>query len=747
MKGTKPDLSHLRVWGCTCYVHIPAEKRIKGGPRRFEAIFVGYEEDRLGWLVKDKQGKLFFSRDVIFDESRPGHLSSKRKDFPRDTTPLGSDAHEPRILRSTTALQRSNEDQVSLLSQVIDGCLARSPTSPLPLQNLESVNHLIDLVTFDTFFKDSPESPEFILSAFERDLDFIFDHCHLSMNRFPYRFRLQDYNPNKPPDSYNEAIARPDRDVWHSAMQREKDSLEHREAFERVTPIPKGRKPIGVRWTYAFKFHPDGSIRRGEEKARLVAQGFSQREGIDFGATYAPVVKFTSIRILLAWANHHDYEIMSFDVKTAFLHAKLSYDIYTKQIPGFPEDDKNTVLRLLVALYGLRQSAFEFYHHFLRILLKIGLSRCEVDHAVFFRYWSSPPDPSIPMPTNGLDLFIIVPLHVDDGLSVTNSLPLYFCQWFIAQLLRDMEVVDMGPVSMYLGNRITRDRPNRKLWISQKPMIYDLLQNWEMLDCTPSKVPLSQHLHKLPTPPPNSLPNIVDDDILINYQRIVGSLIYLAICTRPDIAYAAMALGQYNAAPTRAHLLAAKGVLRYLQGTMDYGIEYTAPTNPNVPDTVVPFTHGCALSDADWASDETDRKSISGYCFFYHGNLVSWSASKQKVVASSSTEAEYYALSYALREAIWIRLFLTDMRFPVPKPFPLLCDNKSTLNIANSDANSSRTKHIDVRYHFIREKIHDGTFDTTWIPTADMTADIFTKPLAFPLFAKHRAALGIVPIP
>ena len=196
----------------------------------------------------------------------------------------------------------------------------------------------------------------------------------------------------------------------------------------------------------------------------------------------------------------------------------------------------------------------------------------------------------------------------------------------------------------------------------------------------------------------------------------------------------------------RAHLLAAKGVLRYLAGTLDYGLEYAVPTS-SIPLTVTLFSQGCALTNADWASDENDRKSVSGYCFYLHGCLISWSAQKQKVIASSSTEAEYYSLSYALREGLWIRLFLTSLQLPVPTPFPLLCDNQSAIKLANSDTSSSRSKHIDVWYHFIREKIEDGTFITSWIPTADMTADIFTKPLPLPSFSKHCLALGIVPIP
>lgn len=445
-------------------------------------------------------------------------------------------------------------------------------------------------------------------------------------------------------------------------MQRENDSLEHRGTFERVTPIPKDHKAIGVHWTFVHKYNPDGSIKCGKEKARLVAQGFSQREGIDFAEMYTPVVKMTSTWIILAYANHHNYEIMSFNVKTAFLHAKLSYLLYVKQIPGFPEADPLTVLCLLVALYGLCQSAYEFYNFLLKLLICLGLSCSEMDHSVFIGCWISPPHSSISMLLSGKPLILIIPIHVDDGLAVSNSTPLY--NWFINQLTPDLEIVDMGPVSVYLGERITQDRANHKLWISQKPLIVDLLHTWNMLDCTPSSIPLSQHLHKLPPAPPNSIPDVQDDKIIINYQHLVGSITYIMTCTCPNIAYAAMALGQFNANPTHAHLLAAKGVLCYLAGTLDYGLEYTVPTS-FIPLAVTLFSQGCALTDADWASDENDQKSISGYCFYLHGCLISWSAQKQKVISSSSTEAEYYSLSYALRKGLWIRLFLTSLQLPV----------------------------------------------------------------------------------
>ena len=209
-----------------------------------------------------------------------------------------------------------------------------------------------------------------------------------------------------------------------------------------------GRKAIGVRWVYAYKYHPDSSIIRGKEKARIVAQGFSQRPE-DFDETYAPVAKMTSIQIILAFAAANDLEIMASDVKTAFLHCRLRTELYCKQIPGYPLDDPKKVLRLLVALYGLRQSAFKFYTLLLKCFASLGMHHCDVDHAVFSGTWTVPPHSSIPVLQSDAPLFAIIPVHVDDGLIVCNSLPLY--DWIISELQETLEIIDMGPASLYLG--------------------------------------------------------------------------------------------------------------------------------------------------------------------------------------------------------------------------------------------------------------------------------------------------------
>lgn len=354
--------------------------------------------------------------------------------------------------------------------------------------------------------------------------------------------------------------------------------------------------------------------------------------------------------------------------------------------------------------------------------------------------WLSPPDPSVTMPLDGSPLVLYVPLHVDDGLAITNSTPLYL--WFLATLAKRLHIVDLGACSKFLSLLILRDRPNRRLWLSSRLYVSELLVEWNLSSCKPASTPFPSNILNLPSAPPNSLPDIADADLTTKYQRLVGCLLYLAISTRPDIAFYAMWLGQFNAKPSRTHFLAAKHVLRYLSGTKDLALGFGSPSS-RVPPALSGYMQTVGCSDADWASDAADRKSISGYSFYFEGSLVSWSAVKQKSIALSSTEAEYYALTHAFKEALWLRVFLGLMKFPSPRPFPILCDNQAACSLSNSPAISTRSKHIDIRHHFIRDHVLDGSFSTTWLPTADMPADIFTKALPFPVFSRHRDVLGL----
>ncbi|KAG2018571.1 hypothetical protein CC2G_015308 [Coprinopsis cinerea AmutBmut pab1-1] len=753
--GSKPDVSHLRVWGCRCFPIIPPELRKKGDGRRLrDCIFVGYGDGTKGYKVMTPTGKVFFSADVIFDEGTMGRLGTKRpllsKDSPTNQLHEAIDTVR-RVRRSARIanLPGSNIADGSLISPqsafALLSVVGHDPSLP-PLQQtpefdtLPSIFAYLATVGIHRLFEQPSITPLSMMSA----CGFYCDALMLDEDDFNNSVAFRVIDLTKAPDTVKQAMSRSDWPAWLAAMCREFNSLKGRPAWEVKEKLPPGKFAIDVRWVFAFKLNPDGSIRWGEEKARLVVKGFLQRPN-DYDETFAPVVKLAVVRIVLAITALRDYDLFSFDIKTAFLHSKLDDEVYIKQIPCFPLDNPEAVLRLLVVLYGLKQAAFAWYCHFMGILVKIGLKRCELDHAFFIGVWNSPPDPSIPMPADGSPLILLVPIHVDDGLASTNSPELY--TWFIKQLkAHGIDVVDFGPVSMFLGIRVLRDRPNRRLWLSQSPFIQTLLDDWGMDKCRGVATPMEGFLDDLPDTDVAPFPFINPDNMKRKYQSLVGSLIYLATCTRPDIAYVAMSLGRHSADPKMKHLVAGKRVLRYLFETIDLVLLYD-PLNDIHPSINAFIRSATGFSDADWASDKLTRISISGHVFFYLGGIVAWSSTRQRVIALSSTESEFYAIVNAMREGLWMRLFLLICNFPVPQPFPLICDNKSTLYQMESPAVGSKSKHVHIRELFAKQYFADGTFKAEWVATNVNVADIFTKPLRANLFERHRKALNLVRYP
>ena len=208
------------------------------------------------------------------------------------------------------------------------------------------------------------------------------------------------------------------------------------------------------------------------------------------------------------------------------------------------------------------------------------------------------------------------------------------------------------------------------------------------------------------------IPDISDAELVPRYQRLVGCLLYLAISTHPDLSYYAMWLGQFNVVPTRAHFLVAKHVLRYLAGTKLLAL-CLGVSSPHAPSSLSAYMQNVGCTDADWASDVVDWKSISGYSFYFQGSLISWSAVKQKSIALSSTEAEYYVMTHAFKEALWLRTFLTVLKFPVPQLFSILSDNQAACSLSHSPVILARSKHINIRHHFICDHVQAGSFSTT----------------------------------
>lgn len=498
-----------------------------------------------------------------------------------------------------------------------------------------------------------------------------------------------------------QALSTPDASKWQEAINNELSSLYKNNTWTVIDNIPEGRKPVGCRWIFARKFKSDGSI--DKYKARLVAKGYSQHYGVDYTETYAPVAKFASIRTILAIGAALDLEIHQMDVKTAFLHGELEEDVYVT-VPDGVNAPPNAVCKLNRSLYGLKQSPRMWNKRINDHFHNAGFTRLNADHGVYIRRDDT--------------TLAIITLYVDDLIILTDSLATM--ESIKHDLESTFEMTDNGDLYYCLGLEVTRDRTKRHLQLNQSNFIRQVLSRFNMTDCNSIATPLD---------PSIQLKAASEEDELVDptlFRQIVGSLMFIMIGTRPDLAATISIISQFAAKPTQTHLQAAKRVLRYLKGTMDYKLNFDGDKND------MRLTGYC---DSNWGNDLNTRRSTSGYLFYLCGGVVSWSSKCQPTVALSSTEAEYMALTHATKETIWLRLLLQELGFPQYTTV-LYGDNQSSHALSKNPIHHQRTKHIDIQYHFVREKVLDNTISLEYIPTNIMIADALTKALPKPRFSE-----------
>jgi hypothetical protein len=404
------------------------------------------------------------------------------------------------------------------------------------------------------------------------------------------------------------------------------------------------------------------------------------------------------------------------DIKGAYLNGELEEEIYMRQPPGY-DDGSGRVCRLHKTLYGLKQSGREWNREFDRKLTSIGFSKLDVDHCVYKRIQDS----RTVFLTVWVDDLLIFADTVDDLEEVKKELAGLF------------DVKDMGEPKKIIGIQIERDRENESISLSQTQYINGILTRFGFHNISPVTTPLDPNviLHKRPAD------TDIDATVRSGYQSAIGSLMYAAIGTRPDIAYAVQTLSQFSSNPGPEHWTAVKRVFRYLAGTRNLKLTFRANEEHEV--LIAGYT------DADYASNPDDRKSISGYTYLLGGGAFAWSSKKQTTVALSSTEAEYTALAHATRQAIWNRNILTELGYFQDEPTVLFEDNQSTIAIARDPQYHARSKHFDVQNHFVREKIENGIIELQYCPTDEMVADIFTKALSRPKHEKFVRELGLLP--
>jgi hypothetical protein len=467
------------------------------------------------------------------------------------------------------------------------------------------------------------------------------------------------------PENYQEAFG--DK-AWQEAMKEELEVIEKNNTWELVErPIDK--PVIGVKWVYKTKLHLDGSVQK--HKARLVAKGYAQKSGIDYNETFAPVARLDIIRTLIALAAQKRWKLFHMDVKSAFLNGVLKEEVYVEQPEGFEvKNAGHKVYKLKKALYGLKQAPRAWYSE-----IHAYLSMCKFKRSIS--------EATLYIRSDLEGNLIIVLIYVDDIVYTGSSGRLL--SEFKREMMQRYEMPDLGLLHHFLGMGILQT--DQGVFIHQGKYAKSLLSKFGLDDCKPVSIPLatSEKLKKVDGS------ELVDEGL---YRRIVGSLLYLT-ATRPDLMYAASLLSRFMTGPTKIHMGVAKRVLRYVQGTLSYEIEYVRDQSA----TLIGFC------DADWAGSEDDSRSTSGYAFSFGSGVFSWSSVKQNTVALSIAEAEYVSTSEATAQAIWLRFVLDDFGEMQAEAIPLFCDNMSAISMARNPVFHQTTRHINRKYHFIREAL------------------------------------------
>jgi hypothetical protein len=533
----------------------------------------------------------------------------------------------------------------------------------------------------------------------------LFPDYHLySATKYPFQ-ALTSVSLPAEPQTYNQAMK---HSCWLDAMQAEYDALISNKTWT-LCPRPSDRKVVRNKWVFKLKQKSDGTIDR--YKARLVAKGFDQEGGIDFHDTFSPVIKPATIRLVLALVVHFGWFIHQLDISNAFLHGLLEEEVFMEQPKGFEDPAfPDHVCKLHKSLYGLKQAPRAWFMRLSQALLDLGFESSVVDVSLFHFHCSS--------------VTIIVLIYVDDILVTSNSCPAI--SHLICRLQCEFAVKDLGHLSYFLGIQATRG--SQDLFLSQTKYITDLLHRTKMEGSKLAPTPCASG-GKLSRFAGNPL-----DDPTV-YRYIVGALQYCTL-TRPDIAYSVNQLCQFLHVPTTVHLTAAKRVLHYLKGTFTFGLHYTKGSlNLN------------GYCDSDWAGSLDDRKSTTGYYIYLGPCLISWATKKQAVVARSSTEAEYRSMALAVAEMCWILMLFKELWVPLLSTPYLWVDNISALSLSSNPVFHACTKHIELDYHFIREKVFNKDLHARYISTHHQPSDIFTKGLSTTRFLLLRDKLMVFSLP
>lgn len=692
-----PSVQHLKVYGCLAYANLPKQGRKKLDDRAVKCFLVGYAsqtkgyrlwcpersdvvitkhvqfaEDKIGyeWLYKDSTLHEYRYNNFWAEsdsESEPEHATTYRHNKPRATKEeLPSEPeNDPEDLASEkTSLTRAcrTVGEVAESQKRKIGRPKKTVRNPYGRKGKPKPN-IDDQSACNT--EDSSEMEINLVEVTE-------------------------------PRDLKEALTSPQATEWKRAINEEIESLESQGTWE-IVDLPQDKRCIGCKWIFKLKTDSEGKITRF--KARLVAQGFSQEKGIDYSETYSPVANFSIIRFMLAITAMFGWHTRHLDIKCAYLNGKLEEELYMS-VPPLYKVEEGKVVKLKRPIYGLKQSGRNWNTEIDVFLTKNGFKRLRSSSCVYCK-----------------GCWTILVIYVDDIFAFSRKKATL--REIIQLIKNEYETRDLGEITYALGVKIQRNELG-DIQLSQKAYIESMLSKFGLEECRTTATPLEHGLRMSKEDGPKS-PTEIEEMTKVPYRQLIGSLMHLALYTRPDIMYAVTKLSQYNTNPGRIHWAQAKHILRYLSGTKDYALQYRASQGPTIQ----------IYSDADWAGDLDDRHSYSGMVVTMGQNVIHWKSMKQKSITTSSMEAEYVALSLGVREAMWIQMFIAELNMSdlFPQSCELRCDNRAAMDFSKNRIEKGQTKHIDIAHHLVREKLDEGSITLSYIASKDNPADIMTKPL------------------
>jgi hypothetical protein len=714
--GQKPDdvIRHVKekykVFGCNAYPIIEDNDRGKYQGNRIKGINLGWNEPEQRYyilLLTDhaKDMKVIKAVDVQFNENEFSYLDSMKQ--------IILDKSE----QVTTELGIKGEEYE--VEEILDH------------KYLKKVKHY--LVLWKGYRKPT-WVPEKNLTNCKEKLNQYLSKIKNENAKFSYSFtteEVEQYITNKSnnvnlqyiePKNYKQALIDKYKSEWLLAIKEELNSLHKQQVFQEIDNIPIHKKLLRCIWVFKAKRDKDNNICKW--KARLVVQGFMQQEGIDFIETYAPTMRMKILKLILAIAAKDDLEIKQIDFDTAFLNALLNEEIYVYTPEGYELGDYQKsigtrCLKLNKALYGLKQAPREWNKEIHTFLNSLGYQSSDLDECLYQKIIN--------------DKRMYLTLFVDDTLAIY---PKELENIWLAdkeKIATKYKIKDLGDCEWIFNMKLERNRNLRQLTLSQEAYLTKVLEehgygNNIRTVSTPFQY---SDITKIDKSTPEMELVELDSEQQRNYRAKVGAILYAANITRIDLQYIIGVLARYVSKPLVRHMLAINRVLRYIGSTKSRKLmfDYSDPINRKELCELVIYT------DSDWATENIDRRSTSGWLVMLNNSPIAWQSKKQQTTATSTAEAEYYALGEGVKEALfikqWIKHYYLDNNLTIPV---LKSDNDGAILMSDHSTDHNRTKHIDIKHHFIREHIHKKHVLIEYIETSKQLADILTKPVKSQVF-------------